>query len=75
MTYAEATRRGVAPLARIVSWGQAGVEPAARTGTNEKRNLHMKPCPGIRPRPQLWCALLSLLPKTLPTKSVVTFFN
>ncbi|PFX33747.1 acetyl-CoA acetyltransferase, cytosolic-like [Stylophora pistillata] len=28
MTYAEATRRGVAPLARIVSWGQAGVEPA-----------------------------------------------
>ena len=28
MSYAEATRRGVVPLARIVSWGQAGVEPA-----------------------------------------------
>ena len=28
MSYAEATRRGVVPLARIVSWGQAGVDPA-----------------------------------------------
>lgn len=28
MTYAEATRRGLTPLARIVSWGQAGVDPA-----------------------------------------------
>jgi len=28
MTYAEATRRGIAPMARIVSWGQAGVDPA-----------------------------------------------
>lgn len=28
MSYAEAARRGVVPLARIVSWGQAGVEPA-----------------------------------------------
>lgn len=28
MSYAEATRRGVAPVARIVSWGQAGVDPA-----------------------------------------------
>ena len=28
MSYAEVARRGVVPLARIVSWGQAGVEPA-----------------------------------------------
>jgi len=28
MSYAEATRRGVVPMARIVSWGQAGVDPA-----------------------------------------------
>ena len=28
MTYAEASRRGVTPIARIVSWGQAGVDPA-----------------------------------------------
>ena len=27
MTYAEASRRGMTPLARIVSWGQAGVDP------------------------------------------------
>lgn len=27
MTYAEASRRGMIPLARIVSWGQAGVDP------------------------------------------------
>ncbi|XP_068755293.1 acetyl-CoA acetyltransferase, cytosolic-like isoform X1 [Montipora capricornis] len=27
MTYAEASRRGIAPLARIVAWGQAGVDP------------------------------------------------
>ncbi len=28
MTAAEAQRRGITPLARIVSWGQAGVDPA-----------------------------------------------
>ena len=28
MTYAEASRRGMTPIARIVSWGQAGVDPA-----------------------------------------------
>ncbi|CAH3036009.1 unnamed protein product, partial [Porites evermanni] len=28
MTYAEATKSDVAPLARIVSWGQAGVDPS-----------------------------------------------
>lgn len=28
MSYGEATRRGVVPMARIVSWGQAGVDPA-----------------------------------------------
>ena len=28
MSYAEATKRGVVPIARIVSWGQAGVDPA-----------------------------------------------
>src|SRR5690606_37185593 len=28
MTAAEAARRGVEPLARIVSWAQAGVDPA-----------------------------------------------
>lgn len=28
MTYAEANKSDVAPLARIVSWGQAGVDPS-----------------------------------------------
>ena len=28
MTYAEATKSDVAPLARIVSWAQAGVDPS-----------------------------------------------
>lgn len=28
MTYAEATKSDVTPLARIVSWGQAGVDPS-----------------------------------------------
>lgn len=28
MKLSEAQKRGVAPLARIVSWGQAGVDPA-----------------------------------------------
>ena len=28
MTYAEAAKRGVAPMARIVAWGQAGVDPS-----------------------------------------------
>ena len=28
MRESEAKRRGVTPLARIVSWGQAGVDPA-----------------------------------------------
>ena len=52
MTYAEASRRGIAPLARIVAWGQAGVDPEVM---------------GTGPIPATWKAV-SLKPGLYPIK-------
>ena len=54
MSEAEATRRGITPLARIVSWATAGVDPSIM-GTGpipaSKRALEKAGWSGRRPRP------------------------